>query len=102
MIDLSKIVGFEWDIWNIDKSYNKHGISPNESEEIFLDEDVKIEKDLKHQQQEKRFIAIGKTTENKLLFVIFTIRNDKIRIISARTANKKEREVYNRVNRFYE
>lgn len=96
MIDLNKISGFEWDKWNIDKSYAKHGISPNESEEIFLDEDIKIEKDLKHQQQEKRFIAIGKTTENKILFVIFTIRNDKIRIISVRIANKKEREVYNR------
>lgn len=94
MIDLRKILGFEWDKWNIDKSYSKHGITPNESEEVFLDEDVKIEKDLKHQQQEDRFIAIGKTIDEKILFVIFTIRNDKIRIISGRIANKKEREVY--------
>jgi len=94
MVDLSKILGFEWDKWNIDKSYKKHGITPNETEEIFLDIDVKIEKDIKHQQQEKRFIGIGKTTEDKILFIIFTIRSDKIRIISGRMANKKEREVY--------
>ena len=94
MIDLSKILGFEWDKGNIDKSYKKHGINPNETEEIFLDENVKIEKDVKHQQQEERFIAIGKTTEEKLLFVIFTIRIDMIRIISGRKANKKEGEVY--------
>lgn len=94
MVNLNKVIGFEWDKWNIDKSYEKHGISPNETEEIFLDEDVKIEKDIKHQQQEERFIAIGKTTEEKILFVIFTIRSDKIRVISGRTANKKEREVY--------
>ncbi len=94
MFDLTKILGFDWDQGNIDKSYKKHGITPNESEEIFLDEEVKIEKDVKHQQQEKRFIAIGKTTEKKILFVIFTVRRDKIRIISGRLANKKEREVY--------
>lgn len=94
MIDFNKILGFEWDKWNIDKSYKKHGISPNETEEIFLDEDVKIKKDIKHEQQEERFIAIGKTTEDKILFVVFTIRYDKVRIISGRLANRKEREVY--------
>lgn len=94
MIDLNKVTGFLWDKGNIDKSYKKHGTSPNETEEIFLDENVKIKKDVKHQQQEKRFIAIGKTTEEKILFVVFTIRYDKIRVISARKANKKEREVY--------
>ena len=94
MIDLNAIVGFEWDKWNIDKSYKKHGITPNETEEVFLDEDVKIQKDFKHQEQEERFIAIGKTTENKILFVVFTIRKNKIRVISGRAANKKEKEVY--------
>ena len=94
MINLSKLLGFEWDQWNTDKSYKKHGITPNETEEVFLDESVKIEKDVKHQQQEERFIAIGRTTENKVLFVVFTIRTDKIRIISGRIANKKEKEVY--------
>ncbi len=94
MIDLKNIIGFEWDKWNIDKSYKKHGISPNETEEVFLDEDVKIEKDLRHQEQEERYIAIGKTTENKILFAVFTIRKDRIRVISGRIANKKEKEVY--------
>lgn len=93
-MDLKKLVGFEWDKGNIDKSYKKHGITPNETEEIFLDEDVKIEEDIKHKQKEQRFIAFGKTTENKILFVVFTIRNNKVRVISSRLANKKEREVY--------
>lgn len=94
IVDLKRILGFEWDKWNLDKSYKKHGITPNETEEVFLDEDVQIKKDVNHQQQEKRFIAIGKTTEDKLLFVVFTIRIDKIRIISGRMANKKEKGVY--------
>lgn len=94
MIDLNKITGVEWDKWNIDKSYKKQGITPNETEEIFLDEKVKIKKDIKHQEQEERFIAIGKTIQNKILFVVFTMRKDKIRIISGRLSNKQEKEVY--------
>ncbi len=94
MVDVNKILGFQWDKWNIDKNYKKHGITPNETEEVFLDEDVKIEKDIKHQEQEERFIAIGKTIGDKILFVVFTIRTGKIRVISGRRANKKEGEVY--------
>lgn len=94
MIDLGRIKDFEWDKGNIDKSFEKHGITPNQSEEIFLDENLKVIKDIRHSQDEKRFIAIGRTFENKILFVIFTFRDKKIRIISARKANKKERRKY--------
>ena len=94
MINLRKITGFEWDKGNIDKNYIKHGITPNEAEEVFLDEDVAIERDIKHQEVEKRYIAIGKISSDKILFVIFISRKSRIRIISARLANKKERRVY--------
>lgn len=94
MIDLSKIIGFEWDKGNVDKSYKKHGITPNEAEEVFLDKHLSVEKDIKHQEQEERYIAIGKRTEGKTLFIIFTLRNNMIRIISVRAANKKERRLY--------
>ena len=94
MVDLKKIVGFEWDEWNIDKSYKKHGIRPDEAEEVFLDKDVKIERDIKHQEKEERYIAIGKTIEDKILFVVFTMRNNAVRIISGRRSHKKERRLY--------
>ncbi|OGH20007.1 MAG: hypothetical protein A3D74_01285 [Candidatus Levybacteria bacterium RIFCSPHIGHO2_02_FULL_37_13] len=94
MVDLRKIVGFEWDEWNIDKSYKKHGIRPDETEEVFLDKDVQIERDIKHQEKEERYIAIGKTVEDKILFVVFTMRNYAVRIISGRRSNKKERRLY--------
>ncbi len=94
MLDLSKITGFEWDKGNIDKSYQKHGITPNESEQIFTDESVQVEKDIKHQEKEERYIAIGRNTQHKILFVVFTMRKHKIRIISARAANQEERRLY--------
>lgn len=94
MVDLKKITGFEWDKGNIDKSYLKHGITTKDAEEVFLDKGIQIKKDFKHHETEERFIAIGKNLKAKVLFIIFTMRYNKIRIISARTANKKERRLY--------
>jgi len=94
MLKLDKYKGFDWDKGNIDKSYQKHGITPNEAEEVFLDEKLIILGDIKHSNKEKRYSLIGKTTDKKLLFVVFTLRNRKIRIISARKANKKEKNEY--------
>lgn len=94
MLDLKKIIGFEWDKGNIEKSYKKHSIPSSEAEEIFLDENILISEDIQHSGQEERFEAIGKIIKGTILFLAFTIRKNKIRIISARTANKKERRQY--------
>lgn len=94
MIRLSKFKSFEWDRWNIDKSYKKHGITPNEAEEAFLDEKSIVLEDIKHSQEEGRFMLIGESATKTLLFVVFTYRDTKIRIISDRLANRKERRRY--------
>ncbi len=95
MFDLKDISGFEWDEGNIDKSYEKHGITPNEAEEVFLDKNILFLEDVEHSQWEERKIAIGKVTKGSILFIVFTVRKHKIRIISARLANRKERRRYN-------
>lgn len=94
MVTEDRILEFEWDKGNVDKSYQKHGLTPNEAEEVFSDEDLKVQDDIQHSQEEKRLIALGKTISSKILFVVFTIKGKKIRIISARMANKKERRHY--------
>lgn len=94
MIDLTKIKGFEWDKGNIDKSLHKHGITQNEAERAFLDEKLFFQDDIKHSNKEKRFIVIGEVNKVKMLFIAFTVRKDKARIISARIANLKERRLY--------
>jgi uncharacterized DUF497 family protein len=48
-------------------------------------------RDEKHSQKETRFFALGHTDSGRLLFVVFTIRNNLIRVISARNMNRKER-----------
>ena len=84
---------FEWDKGNIGKNI-KHKVDDKEAEEVFLDEGKVIYRDTLHSKEEDRFIVIGKTRDNRLLYEIFTYRKKKIRIISARDINKKEVKLY--------
>jgi len=94
-VDLfENIVGFDWDEGNVLKNWLKHRVSAGECEEIFFNEPLLIAEDSKHSQIERRYLALGQTNDNKLLTVIFTIRENKIRIISARGQNAKEKNFY--------
>ena len=94
MINLSQLIGFDWDDGNTDKNRTKHGVDYKECEEIFNDIFLFILPDDFHSQKENRYHALGRTNNNRFLFMSFTIRNNKIRIISARDMNKKERKIY--------
>lgn len=95
MINISKFEGFEWDIGNQDKNWEKHKISNIEAEQIFFNEPILIIGDKKHStDKEKRYAALGITNYGRELTAIFTIRNNFIRIISARHMSSKERKIY--------
>lgn len=85
---------FEWDHGNQDKNFLKHGVRNQECEEAFFDQKKKILRDTLHSGKEIRYVLLGKTQNWRVLFVIFTIRRTKIRIISARDLNKKELYLY--------
>ncbi|MBA2124487.1 hypothetical protein B9J78_06125 [bacterium Unc6] len=85
---------FEWDKGNIDKNLIKHKVTNRETEEVFKNDPKFIFGDEKHSQKEKRYGLYGKTKTERLLFVVFTITKDKVRVISARNMSKKERRVY--------
>lgn len=94
---LKNIEGFDWDEGNIGKSWKKHKVKDKEAEEIFFNKPLFVSLDNKHSSRlEKRFQTLGKTNQEKKLFIAFTVRKDKIRIISARLQNKKERRRYER------
>jgi uncharacterized DUF497 family protein len=95
MLDLATIEGFDWDDGNSRKSLEKHDVTQAEAEQVFAGEPL-IANDIKHSQEEARFQALGETIEGRMLHVTFTLRYDgrKIRIISARDMNRKERAVY--------
>jgi uncharacterized protein len=87
-------ISFEWDEGNIDKNLIKHKVANKESEEVFLNEPRFTIEDEKHSLKEKRYLIWGKTDKERHLAIIYTLRNKKIRVISARDMNKKEKEAY--------
>ena len=87
-------IEFEWDEGNREKNWVKHRISTKEPEDIFFDKRSFTTKDVKHSTVEDRFQVLGKTVKGKYLTVYFTVRSNKIRVISARPMSRKERKQY--------
>ena len=85
---------FQWDKGNKGKNHLKHKVSDQECEEVFFDQYKRIFKDILHSGNEERYILLGQTKESRFLFIAFTIRSEKIRVISARDLSKKERKLY--------
>jgi uncharacterized DUF497 family protein len=85
--------GFDWNKGNIDKNWLKHRVSPSECEQIFFNHPLFIQDDIIHSTTEKRFYSLGQTDMKRFLFISFTVRNNLIRVISARDMSRKERRV---------
>jgi len=94
MLTIKEPIEFLWDKGNIDKNWINHKVTDTECEEVFFDKNKKTFKDKLHSKNEERFRIIGKTRGRRILFVVFTIRKNKVRIISARGINKKEVKLY--------
>ena len=96
MIDFDQITGFEWDEGNSRKSADKHDVSQAEAESIFFNDPLIVAEDIKHSESEPRLNALGKTSQNRLLHITFTFRQNgtRIRVISARDMHRKERKAY--------
>jgi uncharacterized protein len=93
-IKINNCDGFNWDDGNSQKNWDKHAVHMLECEEVFFNHPLYVLEDDKHSSVEKRYYALGKTDFDRLLFIVFTIRNNKIRVISARDMSKSERKVY--------
>jgi len=98
-LNIDDVTGFDWDDGNIYKNEKKHGLKWQLIEEVFFNEPLLVLEDLKHSCEECRCFALGKTDDVKYLFVVFTKRAEKIRVISARVMNKKERSICAKVKK---
>ena len=94
VFDFDSIIGFDWDEGNRQKNWEKHQVDFRECEEVFFNQPLLISEDMKHSFQEKRYHVLGRCDTNRTLFLVFTVRNNKIRVISARDQSKKERMIY--------
>lgn len=92
---MTEPIEFDWDQWNVQKNEVKHGVSRLEAESTFYDHAYKLFRDAKHStSREARYILYGRSIENRVLMVGFTARGARVRIITARTASRKERQIY--------
>jgi len=94
VFDWGKLVGFDWDEGNRQKNWENHQVDYRECEEVFFNQPLLVNEDVKHSFQEQRYYVLGRSDAGRALFLVFTIRNNKIRIISARDQSKKERTIY--------
>ena len=83
---------FVWDSDKNEKNFAKHGIYFEDAVRVFLDDNRLDDYDELHSDFEDRFKIIGKIRE--ILVVIYTDRGDRNKIISARGAEKFEKEAY--------
>jgi len=93
-LNVEALTGFEWDDGNVYKNEEKHGLNYKRIEEIFFNEPLIVIGDFSHSIGECRCIAFGKDDEGVKLMVVFTVRGDCIRVISAREMTKKEKAFY--------
>ena len=90
----ARIEGFQWDPGNTTKNVLGHGVSQAEAEEIFFHTPVLLFDDARHSVSEQRLLLYGSTKSDRRLIASFTIRANRIRIISVRDMSRKERGVY--------
>lgn len=85
---------FEWDKGNHEKNFLKHGVAWYECEQVFFNNPLVSEQERQRSPKERRYHALGQTHVGRFLFIAFTIRINRIRVISARSMNRKERSTY--------
>lgn len=85
---------FEWDPLKAKLNLWKHRVSFEEAVTTLLDPLSKTDLDPDHSVEEHRFITFGMSARRRLLVVSYTEQADTVRLISARVATRREREIY--------
>lgn len=93
------VQGFQWDEGNSSKNWARHGISQTEAEQVFVNRPVIVTGDVAHSGTEARYFAFGRTDGGRLLTVVFTVRGQFLRVISARPMSRRERRGYAQATR---
>ena len=97
---LPEFKGFDWDMGNLEKNLRKHNVTTQEAEELFASEPFVMRRDDHHSSQsEERIQALGKTKAGRKLFIAFTLRNNKVRVISVRYMTPQEVQAYEKLEK---
>jgi len=89
------LIRFEWDLRKAKSNAQKHGVSFEEAQSVFFDEQALFFEDPQPLHEEERFVLLGLSASLRLLVVVHALRErDVIRIISARKATRLETRQY--------
>jgi uncharacterized DUF497 family protein len=91
--DVGRWEGFDWDEGNLFKNWEKHRVAASECEQVFFNRPLAAADD-RHSTREPRHFALGTTDAGRHLFLVFTVRKKRIRVISARNMNRRERKAF--------
>ena len=89
-------IEFAWDRRKAQSNLKKHGVSFDEAQDVFLDENARLIDDPDHSQEEQRFLLLGYSFQARCLVVTHCYREpgSVIRLISARRATAREEATY--------
>jgi hypothetical protein len=85
---------FEWDLRKAETNFKKHGVRFSESLPVFEDDYAITITDDESDPDERRFVSMGVGVKGRVLVVVYSYRGRRIRIISARLADARERSQY--------
>ena len=91
----------EWDPEKAKTNLFSHRVSFEEAGTVFGDPLGKIVDDPRHSGDEKRYVLLGHSEQHRLLAVMFTDRGEAVRLISARTATRRERREHEEDQKIY-
>ena len=85
---------FEWDSEKARRNLRKHSVTFREGMMVFNDEFALTYSDDAHSRHEQRFLTLGLSDVGRVLVISHTMVGEKVRLISARKATRRERELY--------
>ena len=88
------ILVFEWSGTKAEANRRKHGVTFEEALTVFRDPLSRTIPDPDHSESEQRFVTLGLSTRHRLIAVVHTDREDRVRLISARRATRNEQRNY--------
>ena len=87
---------FDWDGGNAEKNWKRHRVSQSECEQVFFNRPLVVADDDLHSAGEARHFVLGRTDAGRFLFLVYTLRGERVRVISARDMTRREIKEYQR------
>ena len=89
---------FEWHENKASANFRKHRVAFEEAKTVFGDPLALVVPDVEHSEQEDRWVRLGISARGRLLVVVYTERDDALRLISSRRATIGEKADYEQAN----